>query len=251
MSSWANKRKWIYVSIFIVVIFGLIGVPAFFIFYHAPTCTDGILNGDESGVDCGGSCVRLCQSAFLSPSIAWTRFERLAPKLYNVATYIINPNTEAEAKNVPYRMSVYDARGILIIEIKGTVTLPPHRNTVAFKGAVNVGEIVPAKVSFEFTAAPQWVKTADTLSAIAVIDKKYTEDDVGSSLIVTLKNNSVRTIYKTAVAAVLYDKDNNALGFSKTYIDGIYPEATTQASFTWPINRKGSVISLEVLPVAE
>ena len=23
-----------------------------------PTCTDGIMNGDETGIDCGGSCTR-------------------------------------------------------------------------------------------------------------------------------------------------------------------------------------------------
>ena len=27
---------------------------------HCPTCSDGVYNGDEGGVDCGGSCTKKC-----------------------------------------------------------------------------------------------------------------------------------------------------------------------------------------------
>jgi hypothetical protein len=139
----------------------------------------------------------------------------------------------------------------MIIDTRGTVTLPPHRNTLAFKGAVNVGKRVPAKALFEFTAAPDWRKKADPLGAITVTTKDYTEDETGSSLFVTLKNTSVRSIGKIAVYTVLYDKDSNALGFSRTVVDGIAPQSSVVAPFTWPISRYGEVISKEVLPVVE
>jgi len=234
-----------------ILLVGAVIVPAFFILYKAPSCTDGVRNGNEQGIDCGGSCKRLCQNSFLSPSVAWTRFEELAPKLYNVATYIINPNTDAEAKDVPYRMAIYDSRGVVITDFTGTVTLPPHRNTLAFQGAIQVGERIPAKVLFEFTSAPNWYKKEDTLLPLMVLEKKYTEDSSGSSLIVKMRNSSVRDISNIAVYAVLYDKDGNALGFLKTYIDKIAAQGIESAPFTWPIDRKGSVISIEVLPVAE
>ena len=230
---------------------GAVGVPAYYIFYHAPTCTDGIMNGDEQGVDCGGSCQRLCQTSFLAPSPSWTRFEQVAPSLYNLAAYIINPNIDAEASNVPYHIALYDDRGVLITDTTGTVTLPPHRNTIAFQGAVDVGKRIPAKALFEFTTPPNWHKKKDGLSSITIGDKKYSEDELGSSLTVTLKNNSVYAVPKIGVYAVLYDKDANALGFSKTYVDEVPGKGTALAPFTWPINRNGKVITIEVLPVSE
>jgi hypothetical protein len=249
--SWAKRRKTVYGTVVSIIVVGIIIVPAFLFFYKAPSCTDGIQNGKEQGIDCGGSCKKLCPSAFLSPNVAWTRFEELAPKLYNIATYIINPNTDAEAKDVPYRMALYDSRGLVITDFTGTVTLPPHRNTIAYKGAINVGERIPTKVLFEFTGAPNWISKKDTLASISILEKNYTEEANSSSLLVKLRNNSVKDISNVAVYAVLYDNSGNALGFSKTYIDNIPAQGTEIAPFTWPTNRGGSVISIEVLPVAE
>ncbi len=251
MSSWSQRRKTLYALIAIIVVIGVVVVLGYAFFYQKPTCADGLINGNEQGVDCGGSCQRLCQTSFLAPSLAWTRFEKIAPSLYNVAAYIVNPNIDAEAFRVPYHISLYDDRGVLIIDTPGTITLPPHRNTIAFQRSIDVGKRIPAKALFEFTDPPQWYKKKDTLAAIAVGDKKYLEDEIGSSLTVTLKNTSVYPLKKIGVYTVLYDKDGNALGFSKTSLDEIPPKGTALAPFTWPIKRNGAVISIEVLPVAE
>lgn len=229
----------------------IVGVPSFYLFYKPPTCTDGMMNGSERGVDCGGSCTRLCASGFITPQVAWTRFEEVAPGLYNVAAYVVNQNTDGEAMNVPYHIALYDNKGILITDFPGTMTLPPHRNTLAFKGALSVGKRVPAKALFEFTGIPEWHKRTDPLSKISVTNKEYIEDVNFGSLTVTLKNNDVLPIGRTTVFSILYDETGNALGFSRTIIDGIGPKSTAVAPFTWPINRDGKVISIEVLPVAE
>lgn len=252
MSAWSQKRKFTYVSIIVIFIIVVIGIPTFLWLYKAPTCTDRIQNGNEQGVDCGGSCPRLCASAFLTPSVAWTRFEKVTDGLYNVSAYIVNPNIDAGANNVPYHIALYDKEGVLIVDKTGFMTIPPHRNSLAFLPAVSTGKRVPAKALFEFAAIPNWRKKQDTLTKLIIKDKKYIEENYGSSLSVTLENPTVNPIGKMSVFAVLYDKDGNAIGFSKTIIDTIKPKSSVLAPFTWPIVRgKDRVISIEVLPVAE
>ena len=251
MASWSQRRKFIYSGSIVAIILVLIGLPTFFYFYKAPTCSDGIKNGDETGIDCGGSCQRLCQNSFLTPVVAWTRLENVAPGLYNVATYIQNLNIAAVAIKVPYHVIVYDDQGIEITEYTGSVTLPPHRNTLAFNGAVSMGKRIPAKALFEFTGAPNWQSAADPLQSLTIGDKKYAEDSGGASLSVTLSDSGVDQIGKTDVYAILYDKDSNALGFSKTVLDSIPAFGSNTAPFTWPMSFDGKVISIEVLPVAE
>jgi hypothetical protein len=251
MASWSRRRRFFYTSVILLILLGAVGVPAFLILYEKPTCFDAIMNGTEQGVDCGGKCARICASAFLPPQVAWTRFELVAPNMYNVAAYIVNPNTDAEAKNVPYHIAMYDSKGVLITDFKGTMTLPPHRNTLAFRGALAIGNRVPARALFEFTGAPDWIKKADSLSRITVENKEYKEEGTGSSLLVTLKNNDVRPVGRMTVHVVLYDAAGNALGFSKTVVDEIGAGQTTIAPFTWPATHDGKVISIEVLPVAE
>lgn len=251
MSSWSKRRRTLYATVVVVFLVGAVIVPTFLIFYHAPTCTDGKQNGSETGVDCGGSCQRLCQSSFLPAKIGWTRFEEVAPSLYNVAAYIVNPNTEGEAIDAPYRMTLYDARGVPITETMGTVTIPPHRNTLAFQGAVSVGKRIPAQALFEFIGAPNWHKRVDPLSRLTTGETKYTEDAAGSSLTVELTNTDVQPLSGLAVYVVLYDAEENAIGFSKTVLDEIPPQGKTIAPFTWQINRGGKVISIKVFPVVE
>jgi hypothetical protein len=187
----------------------------------------------------------------LAPNVAWTRLERVVPGIYNAAAYIINPNTEGEAKNVPYHMALYDKDGMLIIDQKGAVTLPPHRNTLAFLPLIKVVNSIPAKVLFEFTGVPDWNKKADRLSAIEITEKNYTEEGNNSSLRVTLKNASVSNIERFAVYVVLYDSVGNAIGFSRTIVDELLANTSVTAPFTWNTNRNGKVVSVEVLYVAE
>ncbi len=251
MSSWSNNRKIIYGGTVTLVLVLLITVPVFKYFYKAPTCSDGLQNGNETGVDCGGSCSRLCQNSFLNADVAWTRFEEVAPHLYNIAAYIVNPNTEGEAIDVPYHLAFYDNNGVIITDRSGITTLPPHRNTIAFQGSVNVGKRIPAKALFEFITAPNWHKRIDPLSKITITDKNYNEDSGGSSLTATLNNNDIYPLSNISVYAVLYDKDSNAIGFSKTVLDEIPAKGSAIAPFTWVVNRDGKVISVEVLPVQE
>ncbi len=251
MSSWSKNRQTIYGGVVVAALVLLVAVPLFKYFYKAPTCFDGKQNGGETGVDCGGACSRLCQNSFLSADVAWTRFEEVAPHLYNIAAYIVNPNTEGEASNVPYHIVLYDKDGVIITDRTGVVTLPPHRNTLAFQGAINVANRIPAKAFFEFTTAPNWHKRTDPLSRITITDKNYNEDSSGSSLTATLNNNDIYPLGNISVYAVLYDQDSNAIGFSKTALDEIPANGSALAPFTWAISRNGKVISIEILPVQE
>ncbi len=256
MATWASRRKFMYRGSITTIILVIVFTVFFSLYYKAPTCSDGKQNGREQGVDCGGSCVRLCQSAFLPARIGWGggKFEKVADGLYNVASYIVNPNTNGAAINVPYKFSLFDNQGVLITERQGTVMLPAHRNALAFEPTLDTGKRVPAKATFEFLAAPQWFKSHDALDSLAILDKKYNEyengdDENTSSLEVTLENKSLFPYKNIGVAVVLYDADANAIGFSRTRVDVVNPGGGREiAPFTWPFARQDRVVSIEVLP---
>lgn len=253
MATWSSRRRLVYGGSIIGGILAIMAIVTFSFFYKSPTCSDGVKNGDELGTDCGGSCVKLCQSAFLPAKIKWGggKYEKVADGLYNVASYIINPNTGGSAVNVPYKFTLFDHQGILITEKRGMITLPPHRNTLAFEPSVNIGQRKLSKVTFEFISAPEWVKLQDTLNGLAILDKKYNEDESGSSLEVTLENRNLLPYKNIIISVVLYDSEDNAVGFSRTIIDSIASKAQALAVFTWPSGRSGKVTSIEILPMVE
>lgn len=257
MATWASRRRLLYASIFILSIIAAISAVYFLVFYKAPTCFDNKQNGGEFGIDCGGKCKRLCQSYFQAPRIKWggAKIEKLADGLYNVASYIENPNINGAAIDVPYKVSLYDAQGIFIVEREGKVTLYPRRNSLAFQTSINTQKRIPVRATFEFTAQPQWFKSDDKLGGITVLDKKYTENENGSSLEVVIDNKNILPYSDVGVSVVLYDSNGNVIGFSQTLIDhipgknSIENSSPTIAPYTWSINRNGSVASIEVMPM--
>jgi hypothetical protein len=251
MANWSSRRKSrIAITILILVVAAVTAIY-FLAFYKTPTCFDGIRNGNETGTDCGGSCRRLCQSAYIPAQISWGggKFEKIADGLYNVAAYVVNPNTNAAATNVPYKFTLFDNRGILIEEREGRMVIPAHRNVLVFEPAIQTGERIPTKVTFEFTRPPLWFKSHDTLQNLSIVDKKYSEDAKSSSLQVILENKGLTPINKIAVGAVLFDIDGNAIGFSQTLLDSLPPKGKDLAPFTWPVSRQGKVVTIEALPL--
>lgn len=251
MATWSSHRKFTYGSLVIIGVILIIGLPAFLLLYKAPSCNDGKQNQGEGGIDCGGPCVKLCPSAFLPPEVIWTKAEPVAPGLYNVAAYVVNNNLDGAAYDVSYEMQLFDDQGVLITYKDGTMTVPPHRNTLAFQGSISTIKRMPTKAIITLDS-PQWVKEIDQLDNLVIAGKKYSEDQNSSSLQVTLQNNAVTSYKNLSIYVVLYDANGNTIDFSKTIVDSVPANGgTVVAPFTWPVSHGGQVVSIEVLPVLE
>ncbi|MCB0769700.1 MAG: lamin tail domain-containing protein [Flavobacteriales bacterium] len=71
-----------------------------------PTCTDGIMNGDEEGVDCGGSCPLSCEAAALQLDPSFTMY----PNPNNGEQLFINL-TELAPELSTVSVDIYDLTG--------------------------------------------------------------------------------------------------------------------------------------------
>ena len=84
MSKWSVKRKR---RILIVIgILFLIGLALIFINIEnkkVPTCFDGLQNGQETGVDCGGESSKVCQEEINNLVVWWERPFKVTDGLYN------------------------------------------------------------------------------------------------------------------------------------------------------------------------
>lgn len=245
--SWSSKRKSLFGYGFLLVVLLVVGIPLFKIFYIAPTCFDGRQNQNETGVDCGGKCARVCASAFFSPHVKWTQVDRISKGTYNVGAYIENPNLDGAASNVEYLFKLYDKSAHLIGERRGSVYLPAHKNTLVFESGIQTGESLPGPVTFEFTKPIEWEKTSFQNDGIIVSNKDFKSDKNISTLTATLKNTTLEDYQPFYVYAVLYGVDGNQIGFSRTKTDGLKRGSTANIEFTWPVEKVG-VSTTEIIP---
>src|SRR3989344_3615993 len=126
MNSWSIRRKRIILLIVLVFLVILVGVPIYFVFNKTPICTDNKMNGDESGIDCGGSCERFCTRDAL-PLIMRTdpRILTVATSTYEIVTVVENPNLYGEVREALYSIKLYSSSSTAPIKvIEGKTYIP-------------------------------------------------------------------------------------------------------------------------------
>ena len=252
LMTWAFKRQAFYVIILVLffLIFGfLIISPSL---KKAPSCTDGIQNGNETGVDCGGSCLNACLDQVDPISILWARAFEIVPGRYNAVAYIENHNKNDAIEKITYRFRFADSNNVYIGKREGSTYIPPSGRFAIFEPAVDTGSSIPVHTTFEFTQTPQWLTVSqekiDQLKVL-VSNIDLTGEGTNPVLSALIKNNSLFTIEGMDVVAILYDADHNAISASRTYLDGMKGEEVKDINFTWPEPLSGKVIEKEIIPM--
>jgi hypothetical protein len=99
---WAFWRRFQYSTGFLSVL-GVCGVLIYFLaFYNPASCFDGILNGQETFVDAGGTCVQIDPTTVIPPSLVWAKSFEIAEGQYNAVAYVENENQTAATPALEY-----------------------------------------------------------------------------------------------------------------------------------------------------
>jgi hypothetical protein len=249
MATWSQKQQRKYLVGFIFALVLLIGVPTFFAVYDAPTCSDGIQNGDEEGLDCGGVCQQICSFDAVPPTILWSRSFQVVDGFYNAVALIQNSNIGAEAQRVPYVIKVRDNRGILITERKGRLYIPPQSIVPVFETGLQTGEAIPSRTTFEFAESPLWERAGEEPRVFQIENRTIDETVTDTRLIVTLTNRTLDSVEDARVIAILFDVDSNAIAASETLLKKVAQQETRDIVFTWPGTFADTAVRSEVYPI--
>ena len=235
MFSWSSRRRFIYAG---AVVTGALFIAGFFFYSvaHKPsTCFDGKQNGNESGVDCGGSCLQICALDVAPLVVKWSRAFRVEPGVYNAVAYVENPNSSAGIRAVKYRFDLFDGDNGLVAEREGTAYITPGGISPIFEANIKTGQGIPERTFFEFTENPVWFKAFDTHSQLSIQSRSLTGVNTKPRIDALLRNSSaVDEFSDVDVTAVVFGTDGNAVAASKTVVPLIEPRATKDIVFTWP-----------------
>jgi len=244
--TWAARKKIIY----FFVAFGLVAIvalPLVYLFYPRSSCTDGRRNQDEEGVDCGGSCKKVCENKPSPLIVNWKRPFKVADGVYSATAYVTNPNFGIAAASVSYKFKLYDERNILVGERSGVTTIPPNGDYPVFEGLITVGNRVPAQASFEFTSLPAWINVIEQPS-LQIKNKNFSDPDSLPRLSVELVNDGVSAISDISAVVIIYDSDGIAMAASETFVGTIAGESSKEILFTWPNPFPRPVGSVDIYP---
>lgn len=241
MNQWSIQRKRIIFSIVVLTLVVLIGLPLFFLFYRAPTCFDGKQNGNETGLDCGGSCQLLCTAQSLPLILKGDpRVLKIADNTFEIVALIENPNASGEVYRAGYIFKLYSASSTIPLKVvEGETYIPRGVAFAIFEGPfILEAGVVPTRVILEWKKESLvWQRNTKETPELVVKDAsllRLSREDTRPRLDASVGNISLENVSNIDLVAVISDETNNIFAASKTFIDTLPAGGSASIVFTWP-----------------
>ena len=234
MISWSAKRRLSILGI-LITFFAVISVFVWFFFVRSPaSCSDGVKNENELGVDCGGACKAVCKEEAVPLTTIWSKVFPVRQGLVSAAALIENPNGRFSLPKLAYNFRIYDKDNVVITERKGVTFANANERFLILEPNISVGERVPMRAFIELSP-PDWNRLPHAAVQIPVtIQQQVLGAGDTPTLSARIDNNGLSTLYDLTVLALVVDKDDNAVGVSSTFVNSLAAGATSDLMFTWP-----------------
>lgn len=246
--SWAARRRLI---ILLLISFPVLVVAAYVAYPYinpAPNCFDGSQNGDEAGIDCGGSCKYLCLSQVAPVFVEFARPLEVAPGIYTVAAYLSNPNADAYGEETPYTIRLFDEKNLTITEREGSTYIMTGGITPIVETGFQTASRVPVRALLSIPEDKQLIRFRKEDIRPTISRRILSGEDTSPRLEATLTNNSLDTFRELEVAVVVFDVEGNARAASKTVIQELQGGDSKTVVFTWPLPFGFTPGRIDVLP---
>lgn len=250
--SWAAGRRFLIASIVLGVIALIVGAVLFSLLYKAPSCSDKTMNGQETGIDCGGVCTYLCTADVPSPVVTFARDLRLPNGRTDVIAYLENPNPTYAAKKVGIMVELYATDRSLISEKQGVIDLPP-------KSAGPVPVYIPnffsgtEEVATVFVDVDEatllWYRVPADPRLLPEIENPTLENEQTAPRVrATVRNQNAVALRNVTLVATVFDAEHNAIAASRTVVAELPAGGRTEAVFTWTTPFSSDAAVIEVRP---
>ncbi len=244
-------KKSLITAVFLLIFAVFIAAIYFLFFYQAPTCTDGIENGREEGVDCGGICTNACAEkvsgeAFTIEEVAIVPGGR---EKYDILGKIYNSNDTEGASSFGYTVELKDANGGVLATRKGqSFVLPQERKTLIEVGIES--KEIPAQATIRITDVT-WARFSGYQEKpnINIYQKRYNQvaSGVGFGEAFGLVSNESSFDFRTlTVKVVLRDQDGKALAVNSTEMRTITSGEERDFRLVWPESFPGDVAQVDM-----
>lgn len=250
--SWAGNRRLLIVASILFVMLIVLAVILVITLPKEPTCSDGLMNQDESGIDCGGTCAYLCSADLAQPSVSYIRALEQNGRI-DVVALVKNNEPSASVRGAHYTVELYSPEGAPLASAEGVMDLAPGEEVPVFiPGIAPTGLVIgraflsfdDATLNFVYDDSSRALPRADATQVMNV----ESEPRVTASVF----NPSARLLRDVVVIAVVRDTEGAIMAASQTLIDTLGAQAAENVVFSWnePFPRAAGPVEIHaVLPL--
>lgn len=235
ISDWSAQRRARVFIYFFIAFLVLASIPVYLFFNQKPNCSNGKQDGDETGVDCGGSCQKLCTPEVL-PIISRgdARLLKISPNQYEVVVVLQNPNANGFVKNAPYTFSIYSSTEQKPIKVvSGFTSINRDSEFAVFEGPfpIDATATPPLRVAFNWGNL-NWQKDNTPIPNLSFSNIVASETE--PRLEANITNNMNQDVSNIEVVSVFTNSDGNVVAAGKTFVDHLSPAESSLLVYTWP-----------------
>jgi hypothetical protein len=256
-SSWRQSRKIAFIFVIIIIISGLLAYKIYPYFNKPATCFDSKQNGDERGVDCGGSCKLICTTDVIPLDVKYAKAVSSDIGLYDIAALIENRNKDKDTSDgsIDYAFLIYDKSGSIIKTISGSTTLPLGQSfpvviqnvPIALSAGNSITNVV-LNISNNKPWQAQDSTYANSFFKVANIDFKRNFNNI-SQLKVSVTNLTKAYFRNVPVSVLVFDSNHNLIATNETILKEVQAGESKDVVFTWRSPLSIDNPKIEVYPV--
>ena len=237
-----------YIAIFIVLV-----LVFYFMLKPNATCTDGIQNQRETGIDCGGPCAPCAVKLIPKDlSVVKTEWVHSNEDKFDAIAKIKNPNNLLGAEKIVYEFSLLDKKGNVVGK-SGNLEdfiLPEEEKYLMAPNIQTSAIPVDTKIEIKLV---DWKKFSQYEEPrLSVIRKHYAMSSGGSAsfsqLTGALINNSEVDHETIKVKVLLRDENNKLLATNYQIMNTVRAEEEREFIISFPHGFAGSVVNIEIYP---
>lgn len=239
------------IVIFYLLVFSLVGTGFYYLLKPAETCSDGIKNQNEQGIDCGGRCAKKCEAEIIFKDLIVGKIGAVPSGIngqYDFYAKVKNPNDFYGSKKINYEIIFKDSAENIIASKKGFNFILPGEEKYVIETNINSSS---EPVSFDFKIIDSdWIVFQGDYENpnILVAGKKYNEIVGGVGYFEAtglLKNESNFDFNAVKVKIILKNSNDDVLAINSTLLKGIAAGDNREFRVFWPNSFPGSVSGMD------
>ena len=215
-------KQFLYGFFYLLILGGLVWGIYSITLKPAPSCFDQSQNGDETGIDCGGSCAS-CDIKNLKPLFAGEANLYGVDRVYSASARIQNASPSFGARNFSYSVNFYDAGGVLLksVSSKSFIYAGESKNLVEAGARITNGIPTRAEIVID-NASVEWAKM------IEFSEPKYERKEINAvldgervAISGSILNPNNFAFSKVIITAFLGDRFGVKSGASRTELNSV------------------------------
>lgn len=215
---------------FLAIVSGI--VFSFYYLNTRPTCFDGIQNGKEIGVDCGGKCVKACL-VILPLEVSFAEVLKIGDGDFDVVAEIHNPNPDLGSSNIEYDLVLLGQGSVELARQRynNLYILPKQTKHIVLTSIKSNTDIVGAKIDIKNVT---WEKLNNSFDVGTINFRVANSSFTGKEFTASVANESDFDFDIVDVSVILYDTEGEIIGVNRTTINTLLSKEEREFKAIWP-----------------